>query len=107
MSEWPPYRTREAPEDVTLTVEGSELVLRNDSDITLWMMPAEPSIYTGLPWGTSDQPYQDAIAVNAQTVARFPLSSYTSPARAAVELWPTPTPDLASDQPWFVWVELP
>lgn len=107
VNQWPPFRTRGAPENVTLTVEGNELVLRNDTDITFWMMPAGPNIWTGLPWGASDQPNEDVIALSAHAVTRFPLRSYTSPARAGVELWPTPSPDLASDKPWFVWVELP
>ena len=111
LAQWPPVPSRGVAAGIGLVVndDGKTVTVSNASSTTYWIQPnVAPVWYGGAPWVTSSEWPSTGVALDPGAALQLPLGSFPSaPARVGVLLWASASPDIARDQPWFVWKDLP
>jgi hypothetical protein len=110
LGSWQPIPSQGTAPEVSLTRDGTQLILANESDRSYWLWPPQLQVWqqAGDEWTTNAVlGTPTAAELRPGEVFRSPLPEPSGVVvRISATLWPGPTRDPGA-LPWFHWLEVP
>lgn len=108
LEQWPPVsNVGEAP-GVSIALRDRTAFLTNGSDRTYWLSPPTLEIWEGgAPWVVVVDPGTGVVEVQPGATVELTVPDRPDTVRIGARLWPTDSPDVSVEEPWFNWLEVP